>query len=59
MPFETLIQWATKNGAEALGFEAELGTIEVGKKPGLVFINVEVNNDNVEGIQNSKPTRII
>ena len=59
VPFETLIQWATKNGAEALGFEAELGTIEVGKKPGLVFINVEVNNDNVEGIQNSKPTRII
>ena len=30
---ETLLTWATKNGAEALGFEEDLGTIEVGKKP--------------------------
>lgn len=32
--FETLLQWATKNGAEVLGFET-LGTIEKGKRPGL------------------------
>ena len=36
--FETLLLWATKNGAEALGFEKELGTIEKGKKPGLNLI---------------------
>ena len=38
IPFETLITWATKNGAEFLGFEKELGTIEKGKKPGLNLI---------------------
>jgi len=37
--FEELLQWATLNGAEALGFEEELGSLEVGKKPGLVLIN--------------------
>lgn len=36
--FETLLLWATKNGAEALGFEKQLGTIEKGKKPGLNLI---------------------
>ncbi len=35
IPFETLLIWATKNGAEFLGMEKELGTIEKGKKPGL------------------------
>ena len=39
IPFETLIAWATKNGAEFLGFEKELGTIEKGKKPGLNLLN--------------------
>jgi len=35
IPVETLITWATKNGAEFLGMEKELGTIEKGKRPGL------------------------
>jgi len=35
IPFETLIRWTTKNGAEFLGMEKEIGTIEKGKKPGL------------------------
>jgi aminodeoxyfutalosine deaminase len=38
VPFETLLKWATLNGAEALGFQEELGSIEVGKKPGLNLI---------------------
>ncbi|HEY4800748.1 MAG TPA: amidohydrolase family protein [Bacteroidia bacterium] len=33
--FEIILQWATKNGAEFLGMEKQLGTIEKGKKPGL------------------------
>ncbi|MCB9265930.1 MAG: amidohydrolase family protein [Lewinellaceae bacterium] len=41
VPFETLLRWATLNGAEALGFEAELGSIEVGKKPGLNLLNLD------------------
>lgn len=40
VPFETLLRWATLNGAEALGFEEELGSIEVGKKPGLNLLNL-------------------
>jgi cytosine/adenosine deaminase-related metal-dependent hydrolase len=32
---ELLLTWATLNGALALGFEEELGSFEVGKKPGI------------------------
>jgi aminodeoxyfutalosine deaminase len=38
--FDTVLQWATLNGARALGMEKNLGTIEKGKKPGLVNIPV-------------------
>jgi cytosine/adenosine deaminase-related metal-dependent hydrolase len=34
-----LLTWACLNGAEFLGKEASLGSIEVGKKPGLVFVD--------------------
>jgi cytosine/adenosine deaminase-related metal-dependent hydrolase len=36
--FDTLLRWATLNGAEALGFEEDLGSIEKGKTPGLVLL---------------------
>ncbi len=39
VPFETLLQWATLNGAEALGFEQDLGSIELGKTPGLNLLS--------------------
>ncbi|MEL7219671.1 MAG: amidohydrolase family protein [Bacteroidota bacterium] len=35
VPFATLLQWATLNGAEALQFDQDLGSIEVGKTPGI------------------------
>jgi cytosine/adenosine deaminase-related metal-dependent hydrolase len=38
--FETLLRWATLNGAEALGFDEELGSIEPGKRPGLNLLDV-------------------
>jgi aminodeoxyfutalosine deaminase len=38
LPFETLLKWATLNGAEALGYSDTLGSIEVGKTPGLNLV---------------------
>ncbi|MCC6583140.1 MAG: amidohydrolase family protein [Chitinophagales bacterium] len=38
LDFETVLQWATINGARALGFADVLGSIEIGKTPGLVLI---------------------
>ena len=41
LPFEILLQWATLNGAQALGFDGTLGSIEVGKTPGLNLLNLK------------------
>ncbi len=38
LDFETVLTWATINGAKALGFADVLGSIEIGKTPGLVLI---------------------
>jgi Imidazolonepropionase and related amidohydrolases len=36
---ETLIQWATVNGAEFLGIEKEYGSIELGKKANVIALS--------------------
>jgi len=38
VPFRTLLEWATLNGAEALGYEQTLGSFEIGKTPGIVLL---------------------
>ncbi len=38
VPFDTLLRWATLNGAQALGFDDTLGSLEVGKKPGVLLL---------------------
>lgn len=44
VPFDTLLKWATINGAKALGFEDELGSFRVGKKPGVNLLNLDPKN---------------
>lgn len=39
----TLLRWATLNGAEALGFDDTLGSIEPGKTPGLNLLNLDAD----------------
>ena len=39
VPFHTLLRWATLNGAEALGFDDSLGSIQPGKRPGLLLLS--------------------
>ncbi len=38
VPFATMLRWATLNGAQALGFDDTLGSLEIGKTPGIVLI---------------------
>jgi cytosine/adenosine deaminase-related metal-dependent hydrolase len=44
IPIETILQWATINGAKALGWDDELGSFEKGKRPGVVLINNEFSD---------------
>lgn len=38
LDFMQILAWATLNGAKALGLERTLGSIEVGKRPGLILL---------------------
>jgi cytosine/adenosine deaminase-related metal-dependent hydrolase len=43
-----LLTWATINGARALGYDDLLGTLEAGKKPGLVLLDYPVNDGDFD-----------
>lgn len=39
IPLDEILQWATLNGAKALQLDAQFGSFEIGKKPGVILIN--------------------
>jgi cytosine/adenosine deaminase-related metal-dependent hydrolase len=49
---ETLLKWATINGANALQMENEIGSFEKGKKPGIILI------ENTDGEKISSASKI-
>ena len=38
IPIETILQWATSNGAKALGIETQFGSFKKGNKPGIILL---------------------
>ncbi len=45
LPLETLLRWATLNGAEALQFDEAIGSLDIGKSPGLLSLT-ELEGDS-------------
>lgn len=56
LKFENTIKWITINGAKALGMSDILGSLEVGKKPGLILLT---GMDSFDDIQNAEVKRIV
>lgn len=48
IPVETVLQWATINGAKALQWEPELGSFEAGKTSGVVLLSNEGNSQKLD-----------
>ncbi len=51
IPLPTILQWATLNGARALGIEEKFGSFEKGKKPGLVLISGRENAEYAQAVK--------
>lgn len=47
IPLQTILQWATINGAKALGREDLLGSFEKGKRPGIVLIDSALQSTRI------------
>ncbi len=56
--FDHLVTWACKNGAEALGYSDLLGTIEVGKRPGILHADMRYKTRETN-IQSATLTRLV
>jgi cytosine/adenosine deaminase-related metal-dependent hydrolase len=47
---QTLLRWATLNGAEALNLDAESGSFDAGKRPGVLLLsNIDFKNMRLTG----------
>lgn len=58
VPLQEMIQWACLNGARALNLHHELGSIEIGKKPGLVLLE-DVDLEKIRLKPESRCRRLI
>jgi len=58
VPLKDLLQWATLNGAAALGYGRAMGSLEVGKQPGLVQVELEWAGEETS-IFNSVARRVV
>ena len=58
MPLKSLLQWGTLNGAEALSYDKLFGSLEIGKSPGLVHINMQWEGEDTS-IKNTSARRIL
>lgn len=59
VPLAEVAKWATINGARALGVEKEIGSVVVGKRPGLVLIEGVEYADGLRLTPHSTSRRII
>ena len=57
IPLQSILQWATINGAKALGMDDNLGRFEAGKKPGIINITNLNNEGNLT--KDSKVSRLL
>ncbi len=46
IPLETILIWATSNGAKALGFDTTLGSFEKGRQPGVTLISNDLETSH-------------
>ncbi len=58
LPLELLLTWATKNGAEFLNFDTQLGTLEKGKRPGINLI-YDLDMEHLKLTSETKVKRLI
>ena len=58
VPLTDLMKWATLNGAQALGYAKSMGSLEVGKSPGIVHVDCDWNGDDTD-ISQSQARRIL
>lgn len=60
VPLEEAVAWATINGAQALGLDDRIGSVEEGKRPGVVLLeNLEIGGSGVRLTAESRSRRLV